>query len=201
MCGLHLRCAVLLVAYIFQIIHAHSIKSSSHALLTATMWLPCSWSSSASSASSSSAASSRSPLLAAAPHPGRLFRLGGGGRGRLWGNSSKMVIVVRRDLGMGAGKIAAQAAHAAVELCRKHCTRANGVCNRWYNTGAKKVVLRVNGERELDRIAADARRHGLPVAVVHDAGKTQVTPGSKTAVSILGDSFKVDQVTGKLRLF
>lgn len=166
------------------------------------MWTT--WSSSASNGSTSSNASSRSPLLAAAPHPGRFLRFGrsgsGGSRGRLFGNSSKMVIVVRRDLGMGAGKIAAQAAHAAVELCRKHCARPNGVCNRWYNTGAKKVVLRVNGERELDRIAADARRHGLPVAVVHDAGKTQVTPGSKTAISILGDSFKVDQVTGTLRL-
>ncbi len=59
-----------------------------------------------------------------------------------------MIIVVRKDLGMGAGKIAAQAAHAAVELYKKYCSRP-GLCNRWYNTGAKKVVLRVRARRNL----------------------------------------------------
>lgn len=110
-----------------------------------------------------------------------------------------MVIVVRKDLGMGAGKIAAQAAHAAVEMYHSYCSRP-GVCNRWYSTGAKKVVLRVDSEMQLDRVAADARKRGLPVAVVTDAGHTQVASGSKTAVSILGATHKVDAVTGALRL-
>lgn len=107
-----------------------------------------------------------------------------------------MVIVVRKDLGMGAGKIAAQAAHAAVELYQKYCGRP-GVCNRWYNTGAKKVVLRVENEAELDRIAADAKKQGLPVAVIHEEESLR---GAKTAVSILGAVQKVKAVTGSLRM-
>lgn len=118
---------------------------------------------------------------------------------RWGGGSEKMVIVVRKDLGMGAGKIAAQAAHAAVELSRSYCAQ-RGACSRWYNSGAKKVVLRVNGEAQLDAVIADAQKRGLPVAVVTDAGRTQVKAGAKTAISILGESHKVDAVTGALRL-
>ena len=61
-------------------------------------------------------------------------------------------------------------------------------------------MLRVDSEKQLDRVAADARNRGLPVAVVTDAGHTQVANGSKTAVSILGATHKVDAVTGALRL-
>lgn len=107
------------------------------------------------------------------------------------------MIVIRKDLGMGAGKLAAQAATAALELYRRHC-RTGSSCNRWYNTGAKKIVLRVENERELERIADDARRQGLPVAVI--TGDNTTNSKSKTALSILGNSQKVDAITGTLRL-
>lgn len=160
---------------------------------------PCA---SANNSDSPSRVSSRSPLLAAAPHPSRLLRLRS--RSGTWGRSQeKMVIVIRKDLGMGAGKLAAQAATAALELYRRHCNSYK--CNRWYNTGAKKIVLRVENERQLERIADDARKHGLPVAVItgddnNNNNNDHKLRNSKTALSILGNSQKVDAITGSLRL-
>lgn len=116
------------------------------------------------------------------------------------GPTPKMVIVVRKDLRMGAGKVAAQAAHAAVRLYASVCSRP-GACNRWQNTGEKKVVLRVESEKQFDEVARHARQAGLPVAVIRDAGRTQVNASSKTALSILGNGDIVDKITGHLRLF
>ena len=51
--------------------------------------------------------------------------VGGGGRGEL-----KMVLVVRQDLAMGKGKIAAQCSHATLGASAELCTAAQGALGK-----------------------------------------------------------------------
>ena len=113
----------------------------------------------------------------------------------------KMVICVRRDLDMGRGKTAAQAAHAAVALFKKAKRAKDPLLRAWeVDGGSAKVVLRVDGAADLDAVEAAAAKAGLPCAAVVDAGRTQVAPGSRTCVAVLGPAASVDAVTGGLKL-
>ncbi|HUA31327.1 MAG TPA: peptidyl-tRNA hydrolase Pth2 [Streptosporangiaceae bacterium] len=110
----------------------------------------------------------------------------------------KLALLVRTDLGMGRGKIAAQVAHAAVAA-----VLASGQADlaAWLADGQAKVVLRVaDGEHLLD-LARQAAASGLTVEVVRDAGRTQVAAGTATCCAIgpAGDE-RVDAVTGELPL-
>ena len=110
----------------------------------------------------------------------------------------KLVLVVRTDLGMGRGKIAAQVAHAAVIAA---LSSRDADLAAWLGEGQPKVVLKVpSGEQLLD-LARQARAGRLPVQVVHDAGRTQVAPGTATCCAVgPADSERVDQVTAGLPL-
>jgi PTH2 family peptidyl-tRNA hydrolase len=116
----------------------------------------------------------------------------------------KMVIVVRRDLDMGRGKTAAQAAHAAVGLykkCRRGGDDLRATLRAWeVDAAGAKVVLRVDSEAELRSVEAAAAAAGLPVKTIADAGRTQVAPGSTTCLAVLGGGGAVDAVTGGLKL-
>ena len=110
----------------------------------------------------------------------------------------KLALVVRTDLGMGRGKIAAQVAHAAVIAA---LSSRDADLAAWLAEGQPKVVLKVpSGEWLLD-LARQALADGLPVEVVHDAGRTQVAPGTATCCAVgPADSERVDQVTAGLPL-
>jgi PTH2 family peptidyl-tRNA hydrolase len=111
----------------------------------------------------------------------------------------KMVLVVRTDLGMGKGKIAAQVAHAAVAAV---LTGPHGpVFEAWLRAGQPKVVLKVPGEPDLAELCAHAAEAGLPVQVIRDAGRTQVASGTATCCAIgPALSADVDPVTSALSL-
>jgi peptidyl-tRNA hydrolase, PTH2 family len=112
---------------------------------------------------------------------------------------TKLALVVRADLGMGRGKIAAQAAHAAVAAA----LAAIGTTDfrAWLSDGQPKVVLRATGEEHLAEIAAQASSAGLPVQVIHDAGRTQVAVGTPTCCAIgPARDVRIDAVTGELPL-
>lgn len=112
---------------------------------------------------------------------------------------TKLVIVVRADLGMGRGKIAAQASHAAVAAVL--ASTGSAPFRDWLADGQPKVVLRAGSEQELGEITAKASAAGLPVQVIRDAGRTQVIAGTPTCCAIGpaadGD---IDPVTGSLSL-
>ena len=111
----------------------------------------------------------------------------------------KQAIVARADLGMGAGKLAAQVAHAALSAYEDADRRAR---TEWKGAGQKKVVLGADGEEAIFRLADAAEREGLPHAVVRDAGHTQVDPGTVTALAVgPGADDAVDRVTGDLSLY
>lgn len=118
----------------------------------------------------------------------------------------KQSIVVRRDLGMSPGKAAAQAAHASCEavfsILDSHDERWLEWLRMWRLTGQKKIVLRVDSERELIQVYIDAGSLGLPSSLVEDAGLTQLPPGTKTAVAVgPAPADLVDKVTGRLKLY
>jgi PTH2 family peptidyl-tRNA hydrolase len=111
----------------------------------------------------------------------------------------KQAIVARTDLGMGTGKLAAQVAHASLQAYESADPSAR---SEWKSGGQKKVVLKGAGESELQRLADEARREGLPYALVRDAGHTQLEPGTLTALAVgPGAENVVDKVTGDLRLY
>jgi PTH2 family peptidyl-tRNA hydrolase len=111
----------------------------------------------------------------------------------------KLVLVVRTDLGMGRGKIAAQVAHAAVAATLAGLGGPDLAA--WLRDGQPKVVLRVPGRDELGDIAAQARAAGLPVEIIRDAGRTQLEPGTTTCCAVgPAEAGRIDAVTAALSL-
>ena len=109
----------------------------------------------------------------------------------------KQVLVIRKDLKMGKGKIAVQASHASLEAYRKAYA---GARQAWEQEGSKKVVVWAPDKEALLEIFTKARR-SLPAALIRDAGLTQVAAGEETAVGIgPAPSEQVDKITGKLKL-
>lgn len=55
----------------------------------------------------------------------------------------KMMLVVRNDLKMGKGKIAAQCGHAAVGAYQTAVRRYPQIVDRWENMGCAKIAVKV----------------------------------------------------------
>jgi len=100
----------------------------------------------------------------------------------------KMQILVRTDLGMGKGKIAAQTAHGVLGVYRMILSSSNETWKRnlaeWERIAEAKVVLKVTSEQMLMEYYEKAQSLGLPAIFIEDAGRTQIDPGSKTVVAI-----------------
>merc|ERR1712179_848234 len=107
----------------------------------------------------------------------------------------KMVLVVRNDLKMGKGKAAAQCSHAAVGAYKIAKKSSASVLRAWEKCGQPKIVTKVDNEDELLKIYQNGRSLNLICSVIQDAGRTQIAPGSKTVVAILGEEKIVDKVT------
>ncbi|MFH0897688.1 MAG: peptidyl-tRNA hydrolase Pth2 [Candidatus Bathyarchaeota archaeon] len=114
---------------------------------------------------------------------------------------AKQVIVVRRDLEMGTGKIVGQACHAclgASEETRKHDP---SLWRRWLAEGAKKIVVKVYSLEELLELEREAKKFRLPNSLVVDRGLTQLPPDTPTALGIgPAEDELIDRITGKLKL-
>ncbi|KAI9552290.1 hypothetical protein GHT06_022654 [Daphnia sinensis] len=113
----------------------------------------------------------------------------------------KMVIVVRNDLGMGKGKIAAQCAHAAVQCYKTALRMDNRTLKIWLASGQPKVVVKVDTEEELLSISSLSTKSSLINCLIKDAGKTQLDPCTTTVLGIgPGKKQDIDSVTGHLKL-
>ena len=111
----------------------------------------------------------------------------------------KLVFLVRTDLGMGTGKIAAQVGHAAIGAYQQ-CSQS--IREKWEESGTAKIVLQVGSLEQMQTLEACAKAVGLSTYVVQDAGRTQVEAGSVTVCAIgPDDESKINQVTGSLKLF
>ncbi|KAG7806995.1 hypothetical protein KL921_004419 [Ogataea angusta] len=119
----------------------------------------------------------------------------------------RMALVIRADLGMQKGKIAAQCAHAAVACYRLMSEPGSEAQNlpllqRWNNRGQAKITLKCSGMDEMDTLFAKAMSLNVNAYIVHDAGRTQVEAGSATVLG-LGPAPKpvLDLITGDLKLY
>ena len=149
-------------------------------------------------------------------------------KGRAMASSykAKQMIVMRRDLKMRKGKIAAQAGHACVEavlmaLAREG--RLNDVCvtpddswvyladdgaqpsplTDWFGAGVAKVCVYVDSEEALLELAAKGREEGFLCALVRDAGHTEFH-GEPTYTCLAFEPLypeQIDPLTGELPLY
>ena len=110
----------------------------------------------------------------------------------------KQVILIRQDLKLPKGKAAAQAAHASVEVVLKSDSK---VVKAWREEGMAKIVCKVKDQKELIKYFQMAKDEGLTASLITDAGKTVISPGTKTCVAIGPDEEeKIDNITSDLSL-
>ncbi len=113
----------------------------------------------------------------------------------------KMVLVLRGELRLSAGKAAVQAAHAAVMLVTQAEEHHAPGLRAWFAQGQKKIAVVAPTLEDLTQLERKARAHGIPTVWVEDAGLTEVPPGTRTCLglgpSAVGD---IDPVTRHLPL-
>jgi len=113
----------------------------------------------------------------------------------------KMVIVARKDLVLSAGKLAAQAAHAAVDCALLTKEKKPRWFAPWKREGAKKVVVVVEALAEFYALKEKAKDLGMMTSLVMDAGHTEIPEGTITVLGIgPAPNNVINQVTGELPL-
>lgn len=139
---------------------------------------------------------------------------------------AKQMIVMRRDLKMRKGKIAAQAGHACVEAALMALVREDRLgevrmtpdegwvylehpadevtpLSDWFDAGVAKVCVYVDSEDELLDIAEQGREQGFLVALIRDAGFTEFH-GEPTYTCLAFEPLpadRIDPITGELPLY
>ncbi len=110
----------------------------------------------------------------------------------------KQVILVRSDLKLPKGKLAAQAAHASLEAAMKS---PRPLVEDWRREGGKKVVLEVKDIEELQKYKAISEKEKLACALIVDAGHTTIPSGTITCLGIGPEKEeRIDKVTGSLKI-
>ena len=80
----------------------------------------------------------------------------------------KQVIIVRKDLRMGIGKIASQVGHAAVLGVEQSRKLNKSWLRGWFNEGQPKIVVKVNSLEELLQVQRDAEELEIPSVKIVD---------------------------------
>ncbi len=111
----------------------------------------------------------------------------------------KQVILVRTDLKMSKGKLAAQVAHASVEAALKSKKYKEKLFKAWRTIGMKKTILKVKSKEDLFKFKQQAEDSSLITALIQDAGHTEIPAGTYTCLAIGPDQEdKIDKITGAL---
>lgn len=111
--------------------------------------------------------------------------------------SFKQAIIIDEDLELSKGKMAAQTAHASLGAYRKAST---SIQEKWERKGEKKVILAA-GDNSLQDLRRQAERNKIPAHIVKDAGRTEIKPGTVTALGLgPAEDSKIDTITGSLKL-
>lgn len=110
----------------------------------------------------------------------------------------KQVILIRNDLDIGKGKIATQVAHASLEAYKKADKDA---VRKWEEEGSKKIVLKVDSLNELLEFKKKAGQLRIPLALIKDAGLTQLRESTTTCLGLgPDDEEKISRLTRDLKL-
>ena len=111
----------------------------------------------------------------------------------------KQVIVINNSLKMKKGKIAAQASHASLDASLKVLNKKS--FKEWKKSGQPKIVLKSDSTEEILSLFKIAKSKKFNTAMITDAGKTQVPPGSKTALAIGPEiETELDKIISKFKL-
>ncbi len=117
------------------------------------------------------------------------------------------VIVVRRDLQMKGGKLAAQCCHASLSALRaaerSKDMQFRSAARVWETEeGQTKVVLRADTEEEMLKIYQAALAAGLPTALITDSGFTAFHGVPTNTTLGIGPALRsqLDAITGHLSL-
>lgn len=138
---------------------------------------------------------------------------------------SKQMLIVRRDLKMRKGKIAAQASHASVEAVLKAIVKEGRMSQLrvtedgyayldapdgqespltdWFRYGMAKICVYVDGEEALLELEKKAEEAGIVTALIRDAGMTEFH-GEPTYTALAFEPLeadKADELTGGLPLY
>ncbi len=113
----------------------------------------------------------------------------------------KVVLVVRGELRLTAGKAAVQVAHGAVMLYQLAERRHGAALEAWLRGGQKKIAVVAPTLADLEELQRQARARGIPTVFVEDAGLTEVPPGTRTVLGLgPAPEAEVDRVSGSLPL-
>lgn len=138
--------------------------------------------------------------------------------------TAKQMIVVRRDLHMRKGKIAAQAGHACVEavlmalakeerlgdvlvsgdyVTLRENSKPESALSGWFSHGVAKICVYVDSEEALLEIDRRAKEAGIISALICDAGMTEFHGEPTYTCLAFEPRFPedVDPITGDLPLF
>lgn len=122
----------------------------------------------------------------------------------------KQVIVLRTDLNMRKGKMAAQAAHASmkvffdrgwVEFGKFGC-HVWPEAEEWIKGIFTKIVVGCKSEQELLDLHEKTKEAKLPSALIQDSGATEFH-GQPTYTALAvgpANSEEIDKITGELKL-
>lgn len=129
---------------------------------------------------------------------------------------AKQVIVVRKDLNMRKGKIAAQVAHASIGAYLKACEhkgfsgaiQRNGVFLKgtpmfaWLNGAFTKICVACDTEEELLALVKKANEAKILNCLITDAGKTEFNGVPTITCASFGPEWsdELDKLTGHLKL-
>lgn len=101
---------------------------------------------------------------------------------------------------MSKGKTIVQACHASIEAFLKSQKKSPETTRQWIETGMQKTVLKIENLKEMLQLF-ETIKNLFPTALIKDAGKTQLKPGTITALGIgPAPAKELDRVTGKLKL-
>ena len=125
----------------------------------------------------------------------------------------KQVILVRKDIKMPKGKLAAQASHASIApilqllrdgdlnvVCKRFECKHDSV-EQWLNGSFTKVCLGVDDLDQMVNLYEAAKAEGIPCSFIVDEGRTCFSEPTATCCGI-GPwiSSEIDDITGSLKL-
>lgn len=114
----------------------------------------------------------------------------------------KMVLVVRTDLKMGPGKIAAQCGHATLGAFKRATKQDPQNLKLWEKYGQAKIVVKAPDDKTMFELEKKAKQSNIVTYFVADAGKTQIAAGSRTVLAVGPAKEKdVNAITGHLKLY
>lgn len=122
----------------------------------------------------------------------------------------KQMLVVRKDLNMRKGKIAAQCAHASLSILKNMMTPNGKVVlksipedfKNWLFGLQTKICVSVSSEEELLEVYNKAKDAGLLCSLIRDAGKTEFNGIPTLTVAAIGPAKAEDlyKITDHLNL-